>query len=313
MKCLFRVAIVCFLAIVCTIKAEEVQNVHEEGIETQLAQLKQDYDRLLEEQKQLKMSIDGFASVRTLSNLKVEIDECNERITELKSKVSRKTTSINRLMGSILKLKSKSHMSITQLYLLKLSRTILIDYIYPFLFRFLKYADIILSAIESDLKKFWKYLHTLDWFVRFESQAKQISSLVWAKLMDYWGILCNQVKMVQQRIGPEIPNRIASFFSAAASKLWNAIPPHYQEQLKEIYEAAKIIKNPKVFVSNLQQALQMSFQISMYAELFFYCFILVWISLLVTSVIGYRELCIVCWNILFSSIVHLEERFSFVL
>lgn len=31
------------------------------------------------------MSIDGFASDRTLSNLKVEIDECNERITELKS------------------------------------------------------------------------------------------------------------------------------------------------------------------------------------------------------------------------------------
>ena len=30
------------------------------------------------------MSIDGFASDRTLSNLKVEIDECNERITELK-------------------------------------------------------------------------------------------------------------------------------------------------------------------------------------------------------------------------------------
>ena len=42
----------------------------------------------------------------------------------------------------------------------------------------------------------------------------------------------------------------------------------------------------------------------MYAELFFYCFILVWISLLVTTVIGYRELCIVCWNILFYSIVH---------
>lgn len=45
-------------------------------------------------------------------------------------------------MGSILKLKSKSHMSITQLYLLKLSKTVVIDYIYPFLFRFLKYADI---------------------------------------------------------------------------------------------------------------------------------------------------------------------------
>ena len=56
--------------------------------------------------------------------------------------MNKKTTSINRLMGSILKLKSKSHMSITQLYLLKLSKTVVIDYIYPFLFRFLKYADV---------------------------------------------------------------------------------------------------------------------------------------------------------------------------
>lgn len=103
----------------------------------------------------------------------------------------------------------------------------------------------------------------------------------------------------------------------------NAIPPHYREQLSEIYDAAKIMKNPKVFVSNLQQALQMSFQvgigdgdeaqISMYAELFFYCFIFVWISLLVTTIIGYKELCIVCWNILFPSIVHLKERFYFAL
>lgn len=103
----------------------------------------------------------------------------------------------------------------------------------------------------------------------------------------------------------------------------NAIPPHYQEQLRDIYDALKTIKNPKVFVSNLQQALQMSSQveigdgneaqISMYAELFFYCFILVWISLFVTTVIGYKELCIVCWNILFPSIVHLKERFDFVL
>lgn len=45
-------------------------------------------------------------------------------------------------MGSIMKLKSKSHMSITQMYLLKSSKTIVIDYVYPCLFRFLKYADI---------------------------------------------------------------------------------------------------------------------------------------------------------------------------
>ena len=40
---------------------------------------------MLEEQKQLKLSIDGFAGDRTLSNLKVEIDKCDERINELKS------------------------------------------------------------------------------------------------------------------------------------------------------------------------------------------------------------------------------------
>ena len=51
--------------------------------------------------------------------------------------------------------------------------------------------------------------------------------------------------------------------NGVALHVGNAIPPHYQEQLKEIYEAAKIIKNPKVFVSNLQQALQMSFQVEM--------------------------------------------------
>ena len=41
----------------------------------------------------------------------------------------------------------------------------------------------------------------------------------------------------------------------------DAIPKQYQEQLKEVYDAAKIMKNPKVFVSNLQQALQMSSQV----------------------------------------------------
>ena len=40
---------------------------------------------MLEEQKQLKLSIDGFAKDRTLSNLKVEIGKCDERINELKS------------------------------------------------------------------------------------------------------------------------------------------------------------------------------------------------------------------------------------
>lgn len=143
--------------------------------------------------------------------------------------MSRKTTSINRLTGSILKLKSKSGMSITQLYLLKLSKTLVIDYIYPCLFRFLKYADIMylfvlffppsLSAMESDLKKFWTYLHTIDLFVRFESQVKQFCVLTWNKLVEYWGILGDQVKLVQQRIGSEIPNKIASFCSSTASKL----------------------------------------------------------------------------------------------
>lgn len=73
--------------------------------------------------------------------------------------------------------------------------------------------------MESDLKRFWKYLHTLDQFVRFESQVKHFSSLLWVKLMDYWGVVKNQVQVVQQRIGPEIPNKIASVCSATALKL----------------------------------------------------------------------------------------------
>lgn len=73
--------------------------------------------------------------------------------------------------------------------------------------------------MESDLKRFWKYLHTLDQFVRLESQVKQFASLFWAKLMDYWGIVRNQVELVQQRIGPEIPNKIASVCSAVLLKL----------------------------------------------------------------------------------------------
>ena len=73
--------------------------------------------------------------------------------------------------------------------------------------------------MESNLKQFWQYLHTLDWFVRFESQAKQVCARLWAKLREYWGQLGDQVKMAQQRIGPEIPSKIASFCSSTASKM----------------------------------------------------------------------------------------------